>query len=296
MLAPFAPFVTDRIYQNMVEGSNAAASVHLTDLPEAEASNQLRDESLEHEFDVVRRAINLGRSLRAKHNLKTRQVLPSMMVITRNPDDRKAIEKGESYLLGELNLKAIEFSHEEAKMVNLSLKPNLKVLGKRLGKELGAFRKDLEALNQDPDAVAALVGALESQGQAEFAGRTMELSDFLIERGPKDERLIATEGGVTVLLDTTLTPELIAEGLAREVVNRVQNYRKDLGLLVTNRIKLAVEASADLAAAVTAHADYIKSETLADELVVNAGGIGEMSEFDFSDHKLAVGLEVTAES
>src|SRR5262249_25303691 len=150
--------------------------------------------------------------------------------ITRQASDRQAVERGAHILKGELNIKDIQFSTDEAAYVRLSVKPNLKSLGPRLGKQLNDMRQHLEKLSTDGAAVAALLQELETKGSVTVMGHSLTEADFLIDRGPKDERLIATERGVTVLLDTRLTDELIQEGLAREFVNRVQKLRKDSGL------------------------------------------------------------------
>ncbi len=281
MFAPFAPFISDRIYKNLTEGfSTLPESVHLCDIPLGDS--ELIDRELEGRMDLLRRASNLGRSLRAKHQIKTRQVLPSMLVITRKSADRDAIERGAELLRGELNIKEVLFSTDEANFVQLSLKPNLKTLGPRIGKELNTMRQYLEQLNKEPERVVDLLARLEEQGHINVLGHDLTEADFLIDRGPKDERLIATERGVTVLLDTKLTPELVQEGLARELINRIQRLRKDSGLQVSDRISLKIKAESTLAVAARSHADYIKRETLATELDVSSC---ESAEF--------AGLEVT---
>ena len=242
--------------------------MHLCDIPLGDSD--LIDRDLETRMDLLRRASFLGRSLRAKHQIKTRQVLPSMLVITRKSADRDAIERGSELLRGELNVKEVLFSTDEAAYVVMSLKPNLKSLGPRLGKELNNMRSHLELLNKDPQKVIDLLSVLEEQGKVEVLGHEMTEGDFLIDRGPKDGRLIATDRGVTVLLDTRLTPELIQEGLARELINRIQRLRKDSGLQVSDRISLTIEAEESLAVAAQAHADYIGRETLATSIKIRS--------------------------
>jgi isoleucyl-tRNA synthetase len=263
VFAPFAPFVSDRVYRNLTDGlSGVAESVHLTDIPKADPA--LMDAHLEENMALIRRATELGRSLRSKHQIKTRQPLPSLLVITRNAADKAAIDRGRQILLDELNVKAIDFSSDEAAFVRLGVKPNLKTLGKKLGGAINSVRQELEKISSEPAKVAKFLGEVESTGQAQVAGHEIRVEDLLIDRGPKDDRLVATESGVTVLLDTKVTKELIAEGHAREVVSRIQNLRKDSGLNVTDRIRLSVVCDRDLRAAITAHQDYIFGETLCD--------------------------------
>ena len=269
VFAPFAPFISDRIYKNLTSGIvGLPESVHLCDIPLGDG--ELVDRDLEARMDLLRRASILGRSLRAKHQIKTRQVLPSMLVITRKSADRQAIERGTELLRGELNVKEVLFSTDEAAYVLLSLKPNLKTLGPRLGKQLNTMRQHLEELNRQPQKVVDLLTLLEEAGKVEVMGHELVEVDFLIDRGPKDERLIATDRGVTVLLDTHLTPELVREGLARELINRIQRLRKERGLQVSDRISLSIKAETNLAAAAEAFRDYISRETLAISLTVKA--------------------------
>lgn len=269
VFAPFAPFIADRIYRHMTEGvPGVPPSVHLCDIPLGDET--LIDPDLEARMDLARRAANLGRSLRAKHKIKTRQALPSLLVITRRSADADAVSRSTEILRSELNVKEILFSTDESKFVRLSLKPNLKTLGPRLGKDLGAMRTYLEKLNQDPDDVVRLLGSLEEKGDVEVLGHRLGLDDFLIDRGPRDERLIATERGLTVLLDTRLTEDLIQEGLAREVVNRVQTFRKSLGLKVTDRIALELFVDGSVKEAATKLRDYIARETLAASLEIQS--------------------------
>lgn len=270
VFAPFAPFISERVYQNLTVGlPGVKESVHLCDMPKADA--RAVDLGLEAKMSLTRRVTEMGRSLRAKHQLKTRQPLASLLVITRNASDQAAIDSGMEIICDELNIKRIDFSTDEAKFVRLGVKPNLKTLGKKLGPALNTVRQSFEELSKSHDAVAEFLAKVESAGETEIAGHTLTLSDLLIDRGPKDDRLIATEGGVTVLLDTKLTPELLREGMARELVNRIQTLRKDSGLNVSDRIRVCVAATGELAAAIESNRAYIAGETLATELVVSEG-------------------------
>jgi len=262
VFAPFAPFVSERIYHNLTSGlAGVPASVHLADMPMA--NKELIRPELEERMALVRRVTNLGRSLRAKHQIKTRQALPSILVITRKESDRGIIEAGAATIRQELNIKKIEFSTDEAKFVRLGVKPNLRTLGKRLGGQLNIVKTTLEKVTANHDDVAALLAKLETDGSVDVAGFNLVEEDFLIDRGPKDDRLIATEKGVTVLLDTRLTEELVREGIAREVINRVQRMRKDSGLNVTDRITLGFKATDRIEPALKEFQSHIADETLA---------------------------------
>lgn len=295
VFAPFAPFLSDRLYKNLTDGlTGLPDSVHLCDIPLP--NEALIDQELEERMDLLRRTAILGRSLRAKHQIKTRQALPSMLVITRHPSDSAAIERGRELLRSELNVKDVLFTTNEAQYVRLSLKPNLKTLGKRLGKQLNEMRTHLEALSKDSDQIVSLLAELEERGQVTVLGHALTEEDFLIERGPKDDRLIATEKGLTVLLDTRLTEELINEGLAREVISRVQRLRKESGLAVSDRISLVLWSAAKVTGAALAFKDYIAAETLATRIDVRDGvskAEGQhVATFEIDGAELGVGLSV----
>ncbi|MEI6397632.1 MAG: DUF5915 domain-containing protein, partial [Pseudomonadota bacterium] len=290
VFAPFAPFVSDRVYRNLTEGlAGVAESVHLTDIPEAD-KNAI-DIDLEENMSLIRRATELGRSLRAKHQIKTRQPLPSLMVITRKDRDKEAIDRGVHIIRDELNVKAITFSTDEARFVRLGVKPNLKTLGKKLGSAIGSVRVAFEELSKDPSAVAKFLAEAESTGKTTLAGHELTVEDLLIERGPKDNRLIATELGVTILLDTTVTEELLLEGYAREIVSRVQNLRKDSGLQVTDRIQISFKGDDDVKKAITMFNGYITGETLGNSLdaVTDVSSPHQVTT-DINGHTLILGL------
>ena len=296
VLAPFAPFISEKLYQNITDGfSEVPDSVHLCDYPEVNES--LRDQDMEKQTALIRKVTLLARSLRQQHKIRIRQGLSSMTVITRHESDQQAIEKGESLLKDELNIKSISFSTDEAKHVRLSVKPNLRTLGRRLGKELGAFRKALEDLNQSHDQVASMLAELGDKGQTTVAGVTLSEDDLLVDRGPLDDCQIATESGVTVLLDTKLSPELIAEGYARELVNRIQNLRKDSQLNVSDRIALQILAPKVLADAADLHKDYILKETLGTGIEIMSGAgscdLQFTQSYDIEDMSCVVALEIS---
>jgi isoleucyl-tRNA synthetase len=220
------------------------------------------------------------------------------LVITKNLGDKEYIEKYAELVKSELNLKEITFSTDETKFVQLTMKPNLRTLGKRLGKGLKDLVQHLEKASADPAQVVDLLDELDSRGEVEIMGNKFGADDFLIERGPKDDRLIATEKGVTVLLDTTLTDELVLEGLAREVVNRVQKLRKDSGFMVSDRILVEVAAQGKLVEAIELNQSYIAGEVLAKELnLVSESKAFKTAKyvenFEIDEYSCAIGVAVT---
>jgi isoleucyl-tRNA synthetase len=296
VFAPFAPFISERVFMNLTEGlKGVVESVHLSDMPKVDA--KAISSELETRVALVRKVTELGRSLRSKHQLKVRQPLSSILVITKNANDKEAIDQGSALICEELNLKKIEFSTDEAKFIKLGVKPNLKTLGKKLGANLGPLRKALDEISQTQESVAKFLNEVERDGVALVGGHEISLEDLLIERGPKDERLIATESGVTVLLDTKLNPDLINEGLAREAVNRIQTLRKDSGLNVSDRINVSIVSDANLTGAVSAFDSYVRSETLCLKLDFDGDSANAKNftlETDIEGYKAKISLSVAS--
>ena len=265
ILAPFAPFITDRIYQALTAGLQLTEdSVHLTDMPVFVAEQW--QPQLETRLDLVKTVIELGRRARAQHKIKTRQVLARARVIATKDD----IAEFSHLIKSELNVKDVDFSAAEEKYVDWQLKPDLKKLGPRLGNKLKTVRDKLAAINTSQTKIKKFWQTVLDD---DCVIETVRLSrdDFMIERHPKanmrgKQTAIETAGGVTLLLDLELSPELVREGLAREVVNRIQKSRRECDLQVSDRIEIALLADADITAAVEACREYICRETLTTKL------------------------------
>ncbi len=244
--APFTPFIAEEIYRNL-KGASDPESVHLCDFPTANAA--ARDLALEKRMADVQAAVELGRRLRADNDLKVRQPLSAMKLAGGN------VAGLESLIEDELNVKKVDFVADETELCNVSYKANFKTLGKKCGPKM--------------KAVAAAIAAAKTV-PFDCEGFTITADDVLVTRAPKEGLVVASEGSIVVGLETALTPDLVAEGLAREFVSHVQAMRKEADFEVTQRIVLTVEADADTQAALTAHADYVKGETLALELTFAA--------------------------
>lgn len=266
VLAPLAPFVSERIYRNLtdhLQSDSLKESVHLCDMPVSDSA--LKQPSIEHKMKLTRRVAEMGRSLRAKHQLKTRQPLKSLLVITKDEKDRNIILESSGIICDELNIKGIQFSTDETRYLNLSVKPNLKSLGKKLGSHLNQVRIKLEEISQDPQKAAGFLHEVELSGQGDVSGHLLTLEDLLIARSSKDESfgVIASEGGVSILLETKIDEPLRLEGLAREMVNRIQTLRKDSDFEVSDRILLKLGGSPELKKSFNSFRDYLMEETLA---------------------------------
>ena len=262
LLAPFIPFTTEAIYQNLVRSvdKSAPASIHHTFYPAADGAALNR-----RLLDKMRLAIttaSLGRAARASANVKLRQPLARARVNVGSRQAQADLRELAGVLAEEINVKEIEVVSEVGELVNYKLMPNNRVLGPKFGKLFPQIRQALARL--DP-AEAARV--LQSGGALalEVGGETIELSneDVLVQTESRGGAAVASDKGVTVAVDVKLTPELVREGYARDVIRHANNMRKDAGLAISDRIHLAYEADGDVAEAFRDFAGYISQETLA---------------------------------
>lgn len=276
LMAPFAPFISDEIYTNLT----GEYSVHLADFPVCDES--LIDERTEKRMDLVRRLVTLGRGAREKEKIKVRQPLSRVLVDGSYED---LIGDLVPLIKEELNIKNVEFVQDLSTYMEYSLKPNFKVAGPILGKDIKAFGKALSAV--DP---AKTVTELESEGKIslDLDGSQREITKDLVDVriSAKDGYSVAMENNVFIIMDTTLDQDLIDEGLAREVISKIQQLRKQHDFEMMDRIAISIDADDDVRAAVEKHRDYIMKETLADEI---SGGEG-LERFKINGHD--TGIEV----
>jgi isoleucyl-tRNA synthetase len=262
LMAPFVPFLSEHVYQNLVRSihPDAPISVHMSEWPEADSARD--DDELLYDIGVVQKVVGLARAARGQSGVRTRQPLSRLLV--RVPDDRAvaALKSHTDQVLEELNVKEMEFIARDAGLVNYRIKPNLPKLGKAYGKLVPRIREALQAADG-----AAVAGAT-SRGETfdiEVEGRTISLGeeDVLVETSSAEGYACGEEGGFLTALDTSLTDELIREGVARELVRTVQEARKQAGLEVSDRITLGISGSEGVEAALGEYRDYLMSETLA---------------------------------
>jgi isoleucyl-tRNA synthetase len=261
LASPIAPFFTDKVFTdlNKVSGRFEALSVHLTDFPIVDET--LIDKDLEEKMEMAQRITSIILSLRKKNNIRVRQPLNKIMIPVLNEHFKTVVKAVEQLILSEVNVKEMEYLTEDSGILVKKIKPNFKSLGPKYGKLMKQIAARIQQFSQDD------IHELETSGKATFTVDNQEISisiedvDIITEDIPGWS--VATQDHVTVALDITLTPELISEGLARELVNRIQNLRKDKGLEVTDRIQLTIEKSADTNHAFEQFKDYICSETLA---------------------------------
>jgi isoleucyl-tRNA synthetase len=267
VMAPALPFLTEEIYQNLVcsVDPSAAASVHLTRYPQVDAS--LIDDALEQSIDTVIRIKNLALSLRKQSGRKTRQPLSTLYVRPTDAADRRVLENPEyaDQILEEANIKKLVLIDDETKLVKVNFKPDAKKLGARAGKYLKAIA---QALSQADPKTVLKGGAYTVQ----VDGQTFELApDEILTTYEAPENLKSmSEQGTFLALDTTLTPELLQEGLARDFNRAVQDQRKAMNLNISDRIAVTYSASPRIAEAIAAHESYLRHELLADRLELSA--------------------------
>ncbi len=267
LVAPFTPFISETIYQNLVRriDPKAFASVHLCDYPVAEAAQM--DEALERKMGFVMRVVQLGRAARNEDNLKVRQPLAEMKVVAPDATDRAALEAMKAIVMEELNVKAVTMLADGGALTNYLIKPNFRTIGKGPYKGfIPKIKAHLEAA--DGNAVHKAITAGGYAFEIEGNPVTLKAEDVEVCTLAAGELAVQTEGTLTVALDKKLTRPLILEGLARELVNKIQFMRKESGLEVQDRIRAAwhvADASkrADIEEMLKNHKEYICQETLA---------------------------------
>ena len=285
--APMVPFITEEIYQNIVRSVDAAApeSIHLCDYPAVDES--MVDLKLESDMDEVLDIVVLGRSARNGANLKNRQPLNVMYVKADHALDSYYVD----IIRDELNLKKVEFSDDVSAYIDYKFKPQLKTLGPKYGKNLGEIRTQLSELTGT--ASHSAMDELNKNGfiklNISIGEITLFKEDLLIESEQKAGFFTLTDGGVTVAIDTELTPELIEEGMVREVISKLQTMRKDSGFEVMDHIKVAVSGSEKVFGIIEKNKEQIAHDVLAED--ISAADAENAKEWDINGEKVAIAVE-----
>lgn len=280
LMAPIAPFFADRLYRDLhAPCSDGLDSVHLASFPTADTEKM--DRALEERMELAQKICSMTLSLRKKEHIIVRQPLSRICIPAPDARQREAIDAVKSLILSEVNVKNLEFV--DGDMIEKSVKCNFRVMGKKFGKRMKNVATAVEALDQ------AQIAVLEADGKL-----CLQLTDgeACIERDDVDILSrdlpgwsVVSEGNITVALDIALTPELVEEGIAREVVKRIQTYRKEAGFDIVDHIHITLENRAEVRKAVETFHTYISSQVLADSITF-ADGIDENTVFDFEDFKL----------
>ena len=284
-MAPFAPFLSETIYQSLRKLSNSdqPSSVHLCLYPESN-NNRIKP-LLEQAVTRMQHIILLGRQKRNQEKVKTKYPVAKLTVVHRDPELLEEIARLEGYLRDELNAKTIEYSTEESQYIHLYAKPNSPVLGKRLGKDFKTFKQLIEGLDSDT------IEQFQNSGSLDLDGQHFEQDDILVFREARAGTNAVSDRFISIDMDCTLNEDLVREGLAREVVNRIQKSRKDSGFNVSDRISVTINSGGRLLDAIKAHEDYIKQETLTLDLQY-VDEPGEMV-FDIDDEAMSLSMAVS---
>ncbi|MBA3899950.1 MAG: class I tRNA ligase family protein, partial [Bacteroidetes bacterium] len=277
-----APFFMDKLYTdlNKVTGKSKADSVHLGDFPICDPSRI--DKELEQRMEIAQRISSMVLSLRKKHNIRVRQPLGRIMVPVQDEYFQSLLEKVKDLVLSEVNVKEIEFlTHTEGVLVK-KIKPNFKTIGPKYGKQMKAIAQAVAEFTQAD--ISIIENKREYELQLNGENISLDYTDFEITSEDIPGWLVASEGKLTVALDITITEQLKEEGIAREIINRIQNIRKDKGLEVTDKIELKIKAEKSINSAINNNLNYICTETLASTLeIVNELDFATSQEVEVDD-------------
>ncbi|MBR4410629.1 MAG: class I tRNA ligase family protein, partial [Firmicutes bacterium] len=277
LIAPFAPFLSDEIYTNLT----GEETVHVAYFPKADET--LIDKGVEERMDLVRALVTLGRGTREKEKIKVRQPLGSVLV---DGKYEAIISDLTDLIKEELNVKEVVFEKELDKYMNFSLKPNFRAAGPVFGSKVKAFGGAMAKVN-----AAEFVAQMEAEGKVaiDLDGETFEVTRELVDIriAAKEGFAVAMENNIFTIVDTTLTDELIDEGLARELISKVQQMRKQKDFEMMDNITITIEADDAVKAAVAKHAEYIQKETLA--VAIAEAEVAE--KFDLNGHKTGIAVE-----
>ena len=275
----------DKLYRDLTQatGSESFESVHLAEFPKM--VENLVDKSLESKMMKAQTVSSLVLSLRKKEMIKVRQPLQKVMIPVLDANQRAEIEAVSDLIKAEVNVKEVELLDDASGVLVKQIKPNFKTLGPRFGKDMGLISKEIQNFKQEE------IAKLERDGELviDISGKsiTLSLDDVEISSQDIEGWLVANSNGITVALDITISDELRKEGVARELVNRIQNIRKDSGFEVTDKIVVKMEKNTQLEEAVLANSEYIKSETLTESLIFEEK-IGNGIEIEFDDIKTSI--------
>ncbi|WP_311416480.1 class I tRNA ligase family protein, partial [Hoylesella shahii] len=280
LLAPFAPFYADQLYLDLTKATQREQlqSVHLANFPVAD--DKFIDRELEERMEMAQKITSMVLALRRKVNIKVRQPLLQIMIPAVDQRQKAHIEAVKDLIMSEVNVKELNFVEEGKGVLVKKVKCNFRTMGKKFGKLMKGIAAQMEALDQDAIANLERVGNINLSVEGNEV--VVEAADVEIISEDIPGWLVSNEGNLTVALEVELTEELVKEGMAREIINRIQNLRKESGLEITDRIKVTLAPNEQTDAAVDAFGSYIKSQVLADEITVAANDGKEIAFEEFS--------------
>lgn len=285
LMAPIAPFYADRLYRDLTGGTGADGSVHLAKFPVADTA--LIDSELEKRMELAQEVTSMVLSLRKKEHIIVRQPLQCLSIPAIDATQKARIEAVQQLILDEVNVKELKFV--DGGMLEKTVKCNFRVMGKKFGKLMKGVASAVGAMSQDD------IARLEAEGRIDLSVDgttvTVERADVDIVSEDIPGWVVANEGNLTVALDVTLTDELRNEGMAREIVKRIQAHRKESGFEITDHILVKIQNHPEIAAALSAYGDYVSGQVLADSIELVDGVEG--TEFDFDSFKVNVNIQKT---
>jgi len=285
--APIAPFFMDRLYKDLTQTTQQETfeSVHLAKFPQV--NEVYIDKSLERKMENAQTISSLVLSLRAKEKIKVRQPLQKIMIPIDNSSQKEEILAISDLIKHEVNVKEIELLEDASDILVKQIKPNFKTLGPRFGKDMKLIASEIRNFNSEDIKNIEQKGTLDVDCNGKII--TLELGDVEISSQDIEGWLVANEGALTVALDVTINEDLRKEGIARELVNRIQNLRKDSGFDVTDRIDVTLQSDDQIVSAISTNIEYIKTETLTEELqIIDNINNGIEIEFDNIKTKLFI--------
>ena len=289
LMAPIAPFYADRLYGDLiaVTGRESAESVHLADFPVCDEA--MIDKALEERMQIAQDISSMTLALRRKVNIKVRQPLRTLLVSAVDEQQRAAVEAVQDIILNEVNVKELKFADSGSNILVKKVKPDFKKLGPRYGKVMKALAAAIQAMTQEE------IATFERDGSFTFSingnACTVMTDDVEIISEDIPGWLVANEGRLTIALDITVTDELRREGLARELVNRLQNLRKSSGLEITDHIRVTLASAKEMDGVLGDYGDYIRRQVLADAITTTTERSADMTELEFDDFQLPVKIE-----
>ena len=286
LMAPIAPFYADKLFCDLiaVTGREQVESVHLSDFPVCH--EELIDKALEERMQMAQDISSMVLALRRKVNIKVRQPLHVLMVPVLDEHQKESIEAVKSLILNEVNVKDMKFVDNTAGILVKRIKPDFKKLGPRYGKIMKALAAQIQQMSQEDINAFEKAGAFTLQVEGQEA--VIERADVEIISEDIPGWLVANEGRLTVALDITITDDLKKEGLARELVNRVQNLRKSSGFDITDKVNITVASSTEMNDAINDYKEYIANQVLANSIEIADEPIADATTLDFEDFTLAV--------
>jgi isoleucyl-tRNA synthetase len=287
LMAPVAPFLSEYIYRRLTENlAGFPESVHLAQFPSVNKAHI--DKHIEDEMEIARKAVELGRAARKDSRIKIRQPLSRLVALGLNDAERNMLKKMEAILLEEINVKRLEFDRREESYFDLKAEPDFKSIGPKFGSRASEVAGKIKGLRREQ------IVKLTSEEHLTISGDgrplSIDIADVRIKIDPRSGFSVSSDGHLKIALDLSLDDDLIAEGSARELVNKIQNLRKSSGLEVTDRIILGISSNPETARAIEKFLGYIKSETLAEKLADKLD-LAHSQEFDLNGIKTVIALE-----